>query len=93
MFRVKRPFRFNGRVVMPGQIIAEPDLVQAGRLRSMGLVGMVDPERATAPPAERAVAPQPERAVKPPSETRKRTYKPRKKKVEDETPTGSAADD
>jgi len=53
IFRVTRPFRFNGKVVMPGQTISEPDLIRAGRLRSMGLVGMVGPERAVKPPAER----------------------------------------
>lgn len=67
--KVIRPFRWNGNVRMPGQIV-EMDVAQTGRLRSMGLVGQVDPERATKPPSERPGPKKPDRAVKKPPERR-----------------------
>jgi len=69
--RVIRPFRWNGNVRMPNQIV-EMDVAQAGRLRSMGLIGQV----------EQPLAPK-ERAVKKPSERRAR--KPRQGKRETAT--------
>ncbi len=65
--RVIRPFRWNGHVRMPGQIV-EMDVAQAGRMRSMGLVGQVE-----------QAGPPRERAVKGPSERR---ANPRKKQQE-----------
>ncbi|HUV64422.1 MAG TPA: hypothetical protein VMW24_11030 [Sedimentisphaerales bacterium] len=67
-YKVIRPFRWDGNVRMPGQIV-EMDISQAGRLRIMGLIGQV----------EQAVAPK-ERAIRKPSE--RRTRKPRKEKRE-----------
>ena len=87
-FKIIKPFRWSGMVRMPGQIL-ELSTHDSARLRAMGLIGRV--EQAVAPPAERAISPKPERAVKPPGEHR--TYRPRKRKVEDETHTDNAADD
>jgi len=87
-FKVIKPFRLDGLVRMPGQMV-EMDVGEASRFRAMGLIGRT--EQAVAPPAERTIPPGPERAVKPPGEHR--TYRPRKRKVEDETHTDNAADD
>ena len=73
-FKIIKPFRWRGNVRMPGQTV-EMELSEAGRLRSMGLIGNAGPERAVKPPPERAIEPRPERAVKEPPERRTRRTK------------------
>ena len=73
-YRVNRPFRWQGMVRGPGQVL-ELSVAEAARLRASGVIG--GPEQSVRPPAERAVPPKSERTVKPPEETRKGT--PRQK--------------
>ncbi len=77
--RVIRPFRWNGNVRMPGQIV-EMDFTQVGQLRKMGLIGQIAPERAVIMPQQKAVPAEREKAVKPPGETR-RGRKPKKQEI------------
>ena len=68
-FRVIKPFNLNGIVRMPDQIL-EMDINQAGKFRSMGLIGQVVPEHAVLYPSQKAVQTHKERAVKEPTEKR-----------------------
>lgn len=87
-FRVIRPFDFNGVIRMPGQIL-EMDIVRAGKLRSMGLIGQVAPEHAVLRPSQKAVQPRKPRAVREPTEKRfggKKSTKKRSSRKKKEAP-------
>lgn len=83
----------NGRAEAERPIAAQTVGRRWGKVTAAKVVNPEEPkekEKAIRPPTEKAVASEPERAVKPPAETRKRTYKPRKKKEKDEPDAGDS---
>jgi len=84
-------------LTLTAEMLTRMEIAQAGRLRSMGLVGSAGPELAVKPPAEKAIETRPERAVKEPQERRARwkkapqEHRTRREKVKDEVDADNAA--
>ena len=79
-FAVIRPFRdLDGIVKTPGCTL-EIEFVRASKLRRLGLIGQVAPERAVIMPQEKAVRKKGEKAVRPPGEKR-RGRKPKNQEI------------